>query len=179
MDIFARDENHGTYSHVRTEVMEEFRDRVVYIIGPISDSNYLARDSWTTGGFQNRRGSRPEYSQTPIVIADISEQILQDSIHVVRGPNAIVEYSETGMYVVGLPPYQFHDRIRILDDGTYMIAREDSALLHIYNSHSVLERTVELNIEKRPVEEADIEYWLRDIPRDYHQILYLHFRSLF
>jgi len=177
IDYFSNDTDSEIYSYVRSIVKREQADRFVIVIGALPDTTYLARTSWITEPWQSAGSNYERYGQTPISIVDNTENILQDSLHVLKGPKSITYFRNGAIFPVGVPPFLSHDRLRFIDDGRYAIARPDSMVIHFFNANHLLDKSLELNVKNRPIEKEDIQYKLRDIPPEHHSSLEEHVPS--
>jgi hypothetical protein len=154
-DYFGRGED-GIYFFNRSTILEQFSDRYTTLIGPASNSEFFALSGNAIPNINELRNNFPSYSQTPVVIINELENILRDSLHLLKIPNPHTEITASGaMMVYGLPPYQTHDRIRLIQDGRYIIARPDSSAIFFYNHNHELEKRITLNVKERPVEKSD------------------------
>jgi len=168
VDYFER-ECDGVYKHVKTWIPEQFNDQRFELIGTHSDTGYYAlKKSWVDEIALNL----PEYKGDPVVIVDERMNIIQDSLHILKTPNYIFgnydkypsPVSMAGLSFLGLPPFRYQDRIRVMNDGSYLIARPDSAVLNFYNPKHELKKQISLNVKRRPVQKNDLEFMFRSNP---------------
>lgn len=158
-DFFTREDN-DIYRYVKSHVMGTFQERSIITIAPRSETEYYARDHWNTqhGHFINN--NQEEYGWLPVIIVDAYENILVDSLHMLKIPIAIIRISEGGATtVLGSVPYQTVDRLRLIGEHHYVISRPDSSALFIYNHKHELEKQIALNIKERPVNKSDSDFW--------------------
>lgn len=170
LDFFGISDN-GVYKYARSFIKSMPDERHVSIIGAISDSEYLATASWRIQGFQSAVSKYSEENYLPVVIINKSEEIVEDSLHMIKTVNPLIEFEKESMLVVGMPPFQYRDRIRILEDGRYIIARPDSSSLYLYDSKHVIINKIKLNIKERIPTKRNLEYALKDFPSEYHNDL--------
>ncbi len=170
LDFFGRSDD-GVYKHVRSLMKDRYNDRYVSVIGAISDSEFLATAGWSSGDFQSVVSNYSERNHTPVVITDKAEKIIQDSLHLVKTVNPLVEFEKGSMFVIGMPPFQYRDRLRLLEDECYIIARPDSSALYLYNMNHLLLKVIELNVKERLVTKNDLEFALKEFPGEYHNDL--------
>src|SRR5699024_3944518 len=113
----------------------------------------------------------PEYRMNPVAETDPNSlTIVQDSLHMLKVPNYILEdpsqYQSPvtigGLVILGMPPYRYQDRFRLLENGHYVIARPDSSTLFFYNSNHEVDNRVDLNIKARPVTREDLDFAFRN-----------------
>jgi len=124
----------------------------------------------------------PEYKMDSIVILDGFQHIVRDSLHMLKRPNYIyadpTKYSTNitfgGLTPVGIPPYRYQDRFRVMGNGYYLIARPDSTALFIYNRNHELVRQIPLHVEARQVQRRDLDYHFRNESREASQRLKEH-----
>lgn len=159
VDYFSPDTS-NIYRFIKSWIPEKGNERFVNVAGNRSDSTFYARAKWNFKNLQQRRADQGGYSWTPLVIMDKFDNILQDSLHMLKTPTPLTEQTESGgMIIYGIPPYQYRDRFRLLRDGRYLIARPDSSMLYIYDRSHNLDRSIQLRVKDRAVEEADLDYW--------------------
>ncbi|GAA5521050.1 hypothetical protein LQ318_04850 [Aliifodinibius salicampi] len=175
VDFFGRDSG-GIYTHARsskTDYRENYHP-LFFVGSPSGSSYYYAIRSKTEVDTD-----LPEYKMDSIVMLDGFQHIIRDSLHMLKRPNYVyadpTKYSTNitfgGKTPVGMPPYRYQDRFRLMDDGQYLIARPDSTALFIYNKNHELVRQIPLNVESRSVQKTDLDYHFRDEPRDVRQRL--------
>ena len=171
IDLFTRNSENNIFTHSSSMVIEEFSDRHVTLLEKRSASEYYALAPHVTRSFNEASMEYPNYAFSPVVIADEFERVLQDSLHLLKIPNPVAKFDQGSMFVIGMPPYQSHDRFRLLNNGSYMIAWPDSSAIHVYDKTDKLEDVINLHIKPRQVKEIEIEYYLRDIPVEYQNDL--------
>jgi len=170
LDFFGRSAN-GVYKYERSFIKNRYNNRHVSFIGAISESEYLATAGWSTRNYHSVVSDYSESNHTPVVIADKTEKIIRDSLHIIKTINPLVEFEEGSMFVIGIPPFQYRDRLRLLEDGRYIIARPDSSALYLYSKNHSLLKIIELNVRERFVTKNDLGYTLKEFDSKYHNDL--------
>lgn len=168
IDQFSQGTEKDRYVHTGSIMMEEFSDLHITFSGKRSESEFYALASRNSRDLRSANTTYPVYTQTSVVVVDKFENILQDSLHLLKSPNPVAKFNQNSMFVIGMPPYQSHDRFRLLKDGKYLIAYPDSSAIYLYDDKHNLERVINLKMKPRPVEEVDIESNLKKIPKEYH-----------
>lgn len=168
IDQFSKKSGNGIFAHSGSIVMEELSDRYVTFLEKRTESEYYALAPRTIRNLPEASIHYPNYTHSPVVIVDKFERILRDSLHLLKIPNPITVFNQGSMFVIGMPPYQSHDRFRLLNSGGYLIARPDSSAIYFFNKKHNLEDVINFKIKPRPVKKIDLEYKLRDISKAYH-----------
>lgn len=167
VDYFSKGTD-NIYRFVKSGVRKNFKNRFVTIIGVRSDTGYYAKTRWKYNVLQKRIDNHPDFYWSPIVIVDDFDNILQDSLQMLKTPTPLVEQFATGeMMYLGVPPYQYQDHFRLMEDGRYIIARPDSSALYIYNRDHKLDQQIPLQVKERPVENVDLDYMFELINADH------------
>ncbi|SHE30664.1 hypothetical protein SAMN05443144_10116 [Fodinibius roseus] len=170
VDFFGQ-ESGGIYTHARsskTDPGENYHPAA--IVGSHSGSSYY----YAIRSKTEVDTDLPEYKMDPIVIMDGFQHIIRDSLHMLKRPNYVyadpTKYSTNitfgGKTPVGMPPYRYQDRFRMMDNGHYLIAHPDSSALFINNRNDELIRQIPLNVEPRHVQKSDLDYHLSEEPRE-------------
>jgi hypothetical protein len=166
IDYFKKGKD-NLYKYINSWAPQQFKNRFVTFIGVRSSTEYYASAPWDSQNIQQLITNQSNYILTPIVIVDKFENILEDSLHLLKKPMPMIELSgNSGINVLGMPPYQSRDRFRIMEEGRYLIARPDSSALYFYTNDNKLDKKIHLNIKERPVEEADLDYHFKLINAD-------------
>lgn len=164
--LFTPGEN-GIYTFHRSVNFENPHSGSMNLQGSQSVSrHFLTTRIWNFGNMEQYSPDAPGSVPVHVDLVDLRRTILRDSLHVMNLSNPIIQMSGSAIAIYSGAPYQYEDRLRVFGDGSYMIARADSAALHFYNADHSLKRTVDLNVIPRPVEEEDREYGLRDYNSD-------------
>ncbi|MCC5906905.1 MAG: hypothetical protein JJU13_11895 [Balneolaceae bacterium] len=168
VDFFARNKNDDIYRYEKTKMFEGPGERYIHMIGQISDNKFLATARHNTPSLQLQTEGVENYDFVPVAAVDPGENIFRDSLYILKVPNPETDFEERFMNVIGMPPYQHQDRLRIMPDGQFLIGRPDSSMLYIYNynNHYRPERKVPVQAKRRPVEKEDLDYKFRDRNRD-------------
>lgn len=163
IDYFDREPGTKSYKFIKSKILERIQDRYLTLIGPISDSTFIAKVENTLYLQRqiNVSTDYTDYIETPYAIVDEFETIIIDSLHMLRTPNLVLEHVE-GAIIGGMPPYQYEDRLKIINDRRYVIARPDSSALYIYNDNHELKEYIYLPVKPRKVTKEDIENYFRD-----------------
>lgn len=159
MDVFQRETADGLYKHERSAIIKQGGDRHVTFIHPISGEEYLVRASVNIPFFQLQK-QMPDYTFTPVALTDEFETILRDSLHILKTPRPVTDLTNNAINVIGMPPYQYSDHLRLMNDGRYLIARPDSSALYIYNYSHQQEEVLHLNVKSRAITSSDLDYHL-------------------
>lgn len=133
------------------------------IIGSHSRSKYYARTDNALRDMQAWMANQPDYMMYPLVIVDGFNNILQDSLHMLKYPAPLLESDTGSMNILGMPPYQYHDRFILLENSRYIIARPETAAIYIYDRHHELIEHMVLNVIERPIRNTDVDYALRNV----------------
>ncbi|MGF1671059.1 MAG: hypothetical protein ACFCU6_11480, partial [Balneolaceae bacterium] len=168
IDLFTRGENQ-IYRHIKSWIPERFRDRMMITIAPRSETEYYARESWNNHQVRSMIADGAEYGWVPVAIVDAYENVLVDSLHMLKTPTSVARMSDGGaLTILGWPPYQASDQFRVMKNNRYVIARSDSSALFIYNSKHELERSIPLKVKDRPIKKADLDFLfeLRSVSED-------------
>jgi len=174
LDFFAQ-KSDGLFSYVRSSITEPGRNyKSISIHGAHTDSRYYAIRDLTEVALW-----LPDYRMDELIIIDGSQVVQYDSVHTLKTANAIFadprEYSTRvtfgGLTPVGLPPYRYEDRIRVLENGRYAIARPDSSAIYFYNHNHERTGQICLNVKPRMVGKHDLDYKLRKQSRQVRRML--------
>ena len=158
IDFFSRGEDH-VYRHSKSWIPETFRERTLLTIAPRSETEYYARESWNNHQLRSIIADRAEFGWVPITIVDPYENVLVDSLHLLKKPTPAAKMSDGGaLTILGWPPYQFSDHFKVMNNSRYVIARSDSSALYIYTQEHELERKIPIHVKDRVVEKSDLDF---------------------
>lgn len=168
VDFFARNKKDDMYNYERTMMFEGPSERYIHIIGQISDNIFLATARQGQSYLQLQTEGVENYDYAPVAVVDAGENILRDSLYFLKVPNPETDFQDRSINVIGMPPYQYQDRLKIMSDGRFLIGRPDSSIVYMYNynNHFKPERKVPIQAKKRSVEKKDLDYILRDRNRE-------------
>jgi len=165
MDFFSRKNEQVAYKYSGSNRLERSKDRYVTLIGALTDSTYLARTGNVISSQQLLINLKHfNHIKSPLVVTDQSENIIQDSLQILKIPLSVFLPGE-GVINFATPPYQFYDRAKITDDGNYLIAHpgsEISSLTLFESDHSPI-KEIKLPIKPRQVKQTELNYRLRDV----------------
>lgn len=113
--------------------------------------------------FKTKSENNPRYWQNVLVIVNEKQEILQDSVNLLKKPNPGAFFSKTGM-PLGYLGFPQADAFEVLNDSLYMIARSEYGTLLSFNNKNEKVKTIELNVKPRPVTKEDIAVSLKDLP---------------
>jgi hypothetical protein len=158
IDFFSREEDH-VYRYIKTWVPDSFMERTMISIAPRSATEYYARESWNNQQVRSMVADRTEYGWVPVTIVNAYQNVLVDSLHLLKRPTSVARISEGGaLTILGWPPYQSSDQLRGMDNNRYVIARPDSSVLTIYTHDHEIEKRIPLYVKERPIVEADLDF---------------------
>lgn len=164
--LFTPGEN-GIYTFLESVNFENPHSGSMNLQGSRSvNRHFLTTRVWNFGNMEQYSRDAPGRVPIHVDLVDLRRTILRDSLHMMNLSNPIIEMSESAIAIYSGAPYQYEDQLRVFGDGSYVIARADSAALHFYNADHSLRRKMELNVIPRPVGEEDREYGLRDYNSD-------------
>lgn len=155
---YYRQNTKGIYTFHKSRMLSNEYNRSIEIIGPFSDSLYYAVTSPKYRNLKKYASEKNDYRKTRVAIVNNLDSIVQDSLHTLKIPAPMVDISNNSMNVLGMPPYQYHDRFRVLQGGRYLVAHPDSAVLNFFDANHKLQKRIILNVKDRPVEEADLDF---------------------
>jgi len=155
---YYRQNSKGIYTFHNSRLLSNEYNRNIEIIGPFSDSLLYALTSPKYRNLKKYASEKNDYRNTRVAIVNNLDSIVQDSLHTLKIPAPMVDISNNSMNVLGMPPYQYHDRFRVLQGGRYVVAQSDSAVLNFYDANHKLQKRIILNVKDRPVEEADLDF---------------------
>lgn len=158
---FAKSEE-GLFEHVETVSAVQNSDRYLTIFGRATNGNYLAAVGSVIRDIQKVSKNEDDYRLMPTAVIDAKENILADSLHLLKVPAGHITMIDNG-FMVHSVPYRYNDRLLMLDDDRYMIARPDSGAFFVYNGDHQLERRITFPVKERPVTSADLDYVLKDV----------------
>jgi hypothetical protein len=169
LDLFRVGQN-GIYTYQGSKTSDVNLSRRFDIIGTHTESNFLVITGQTDADYIST--NNPEYRFSPVSVADEYLSIVRDSLHMIKYPNYIfansTEYSSavtignSNLALLGIPPYRYRDRIVVLNNGTYMIARPDSSMLWVYSSNHEIVEQIPLKVKARNVKKADLDHAFRN-----------------
>lgn len=133
------------------------------IIGRAANDSYFATAGTVIRDIQKASKNEDDYREMPTAVIDAKENILADSLHLLKIPAAHITMTGDNGIMVHSVPYRFNDRFLTLDDDRYMIARPDSGAFFIYNGDYKLERRISFPVKERQVTSADLDYALKDV----------------
>lgn len=158
IDFFRRGEDH-VYRYIKSQVPERFRERTMVTIAPRSETEFYACGSWSNHQLRSKIADGKEYGWVPVSIVDSYENVLVDSLHMLKTPTPVARMSDGGsLTILGWPPYQYSDQFRVMKNNRYVIARSDSSALFIYTRKHEFERKIPLQVKDRPVERKDVDF---------------------
>lgn len=159
---FAKSEK-GLYEHVKTISSVQNSDKYLTIIGRAANDSYFATAGTVIRNIQKASKNEDDYRAMPTAVIDAKENILADSLHLLKIPAAHITMTGDNGIMVHSVPYRINDRFLTLDDDRYMIARPDSGAFFIYNGDHKLERRISFPVKERQVTSADLDYVLKDV----------------
>lgn len=174
LDFFAKTTD-GLFSYVRSSITETGRNyQPISIQGAHTESRYYAIRDLTEVAL-----GLPNYRIDKLLIIDGSQKVQHDSVHTLKTANTLFadprEYSTRvtfgGLTPIGMPPYRYEDRFRVLENGRYVIARPDSSAIYFYNHNHECTGQITLNVKPRMVEKHDLDYKLREQSRQARRML--------
>lgn len=158
IDFFGRGEDH-MYRHSKSWLPETFRERTLLTIAPRSETEYYARESWNNQQLRSIIADRAEFGWVPVTIVDPYENVLVDSLHLLKKPTPAARMSDGGaLTILGWPPYQYSDQFRVMKNNRYVLARADSSALYIYTDNHEFKRKISLHVKDRVVEKSDLDF---------------------
>jgi len=157
IDYYSRDTS-NIYRYIKSWAPGKANKRLITLIGNRSDSTFYAGARWRFQNLRQWMAHHSDYSRTPLAIVDKFNNILVDSLFMLKTPTPLMEQAQSGGTIVyGVPPYQYRDRFRPLKDGRYLIASADSSKLYIYDRHHELDQSIQLRIKERMVGKVDLD----------------------
>lgn len=169
--LFAPGED-GAYSFLEAVNHENPRSGSMNVQGSQSpDRHFLTTRSF--GDMAQFGPEGPANTLHHVDLVDRTHTILRDSLHEMILPNPIIEMIDGGISVYSGVPFQYEDQLRVFRDGSYLIARADSAILEYYDADYGLQRRVDLDVVERPIEEEDREYAFRNMDREVQEKMLL------
>lgn len=162
MDVFEREEEGQTYVYHSSHSLERTTGRSVHVIGQLSDSEFLARTQLLDIPLQEFFEGR-NITPSPLVVVDILERIVLDSLDFLRIPSPVFVDGGEVMHF-GTPPYQIHDRILMLNNGGYLLAKPDPSQINLsfFQKDHTLEKEMKLPVQPRPVTREDLDSHLQN-----------------
>lgn len=159
VDYFSKGES-DIYSFVKSYSRKNLKERFVTILGARQNSDFYAKTRENSANMRQWIADHSNHYWSPVVLLNNGfDDILQDSLHLLKKATPLVDLSAGGaMMVHGIPPYQSQDFFRFMDNGRYLIARPDSSSLYIYNRDHSLRRNISLSVTERPVKQEDLDY---------------------
>lgn len=165
LDFYGREPD-GIYNYVRSSIKEPGRTyQPISIAGAYGESMYYAIRDMTEVAL-----GLPQYRMDELLIIDGVQEVQYESVHTLKTANYLLadprEYSTQvtfgGLTPVGLPPYRYEDKFRVLENGRYLIARPDSSAIYFYNHNHECISKIALNVKPLKVQKHDLDYTLRD-----------------
>lgn len=174
LDFFAKN-SIGLFSYVRSSIKEPGRNyQPISIQGAHTESRYYAIRDLTEVAL-----GLPNYRINILLIIDGSQEVQYDSVHTLKTANALFadprKYSTRvtfgGLTPIGVPPYRYEDRFRVLENGRYVIARPDSSAIYVYNHNHERTSKITLNVKPRLIEKQNLDYKLQEKSRQVRRML--------
>ena len=171
LDLFERETDENHYRYLRSHMREGNRGRSIRIDGALTKTEYLARMPGLGGGIDEMRNDPRTFNLVPIAEIVENLKILQDSLHLLKSPLPVMVFGENSVSVIGMPPYQTEDRVKVMERGHYAIGVPDSSALYFYDSdHSQVNR-LPIHVSSRSVTRGDIEFHLASISAEHHRLI--------
>lgn len=165
MMIYYRRGAGGLFTFGRSFLPDRSGDRTFNMIGAKSDNQFYATSGQIVRNVEQSVSNPVDYRESALLVVDGMNRVVSDSLHMLKTPNPHLVMMGGGFSVWTIP-FRYHDRVVILDNGRYMIARPDSSFLAIYDSNHQQTESVPLNIAPRPVTQADKDFALRNVRRE-------------
>lgn len=161
MIYYGRNED-GLFTFGRSFLPDRSGDRTFNMIGAKSENEFYATSGQIVRNVEQTISNPVDYRESALLVVDGMNKVLRDSLHMLKTPNPHLVMIGGGFSVWSVP-YRFQDRVVLLDDGGYMIARPESSFLAIYDSNHQQTDTVPLSITPRPISRADKDFALRNV----------------
>ena len=157
IDYFKQNKE-AIYTFEKSQMIDKNKDRDISNISPFTDSLYLALTATRYRSIAQYASEQSDVFKKQLAVVKNFNAIIRDSLSPIIMPAPLVDLSNNSMNVLGMPPYQYHDRVRVLSNGSYAIARADSGKITFYDANHKPQRSLVLNVKERPVEESDLSY---------------------
>lgn len=167
LDFFIQDKR-GVYIYDESVAGQSAHHQRLEVIGHHYDDYYFAltgKPDWEFISHDN-----PDYRKTPVSLIDRSLNIVTDSKYTLQFPNNLFgdpdqftsRVTMNGLAFLGVPPFRYRDRFKILNDGRYIIAepKADRALFVIYGQNHDIRQHLDVGITPRYVEQEDLDHAL-------------------
>ncbi len=162
-DYFESDER-GIYTYKRT-VSADDRSSSFQILGLRTDGEYFATARNVIRNVDELIQNPVDYRKYPVALVNDRNQTLQDSLHILQSPFPHLT-SMGGGFRINTIPYRYTDRMKVLSDGNYLIARPESFTIQIFDKNHTLQNEIQLSVTSRSITGDDIDYVFRDTDRD-------------
>lgn len=160
-DLFVPDDT-GLYTYLSTASSDENSGYGYNIISKRSENEYYATPRNVIRDVQSLLVNPEDYREGTVVVIDESDQLVRDSLVVLKTPLPhLTEAGNTG-FTVDRIPYRHNDRFVPLEDGEYLLARPGESRLEFYDMNQNLLREIELNVALREISSSDLEYAFRN-----------------
>jgi len=163
-DFFEPNET-GIYSYKNTVSADGNGSMGFHILGMRTDSEFFATPRNVVRNVQELIQNPVDYRKVSVSIVNDTNEILQDSLHILQSPNAHLT-SMNGGFRVNTIPYRNIDRIKVMDDGNYLIARPENSTIKLFNKDHSLLNEIHLTVNTRSITGDDIDYVFRDTDRE-------------
>jgi hypothetical protein len=162
MMIYYGRNGDGLFTFGRSFLPERSGDRTYNMIGAKTENEFYATSGQIVRNVEQTISNPVDYRESALLVVDGMNKVLRDSLHMLKTPNPHLVMMGGGFSVWSVP-YRFQDRVVLLDDGGYMIARPDSSYLAFYDSNHQLTDTIPLSIAPRPITREDTDFALRNV----------------
>lgn len=160
-DYFAPTEGED-FKHIKTAQSNQ-SDQSLDIVKSVAADKFYAVKNNLTSQYGEMKDPKATMSEA-FVVVDESEEVLDDSVHVLKRSGRYSVELEGGGFLRGEFPFQVQDQVVSLEDGNYLIARPDSSAFFVYNENHNLEQRIPVNVKERPITDEDLEYEFDDLP---------------
>lgn len=167
IDYYSPNNENGFYTYDESRMFHSTGERYIQFLHAISDDTFLATARKNVPMVYFQTEEMRNYDLVPVAIVDSEEKILLDSLHLLKTPNPETDFFEGGMDVIGMPAYQYQDRLEQVSAEQYLIARPDSSALYIMNNEThELDYKIDLDVKPRSVGKNDLDFSLRGKDRE-------------
>lgn len=157
IDYFKQN-GEAVYTYQTSQMAAKNTKRYIEVISTFSDSLNLALTGPRYQSIAQYASEQSDYRKTQLAVVKNFDAIVQDSLHQITTPAPLVDLSNNSMNVLGMPPYQYRDRVRVVPTGGYAIAQADSGKINFYDANHTLQKSLALTVKQRPVEESDLSF---------------------
>jgi hypothetical protein len=169
LDTFFQDSS-GLFVYGQSETGNTPFSQRLEVIGHIAGDDFFALTGKPDVEFISF--DNPDYRDVPVSRVSRSLNIIEDSKYTLQTPNFLFgdpahfnsRVSMNGFALLGIPPFRYRDRLKLLNDGRYIIGKPkaDRAEFKFYDQHHHADPVLTVEIAPRKINPVDIDRALSD-----------------